>query len=200
MFKFYRINNDYVEYLRKKDFRVMDKNDGRISVGVVLFIDNIKYYVPLSNVDDKSKYFKNETEILEVFSWDKRIDVVFDEKGKKIALLRYDYMLPVPNSELEEVDRNQLKGAYKRKVENEYKYCNKNKSSIEKKALEIYKVRTTITFNNTDLNKIMEEINWSGKRRELKKYKENLEHSSSGSCDFKILETALIEWEKSKQQ
>lgn len=202
MFKFYRISNEYIDYLRKKDSRVMDKNGIRINLGVVLEINGINYYVPLSDLkrESKEKYFKNDNEILETFSWNKRIGIIYNDQNKKIALLRYDYMLPVPNSELKEVDRNTLYGDYKIKVENEYKYCNSNKELIKERALEIYIVRTSIIFNNTDYNPIMKSIDWEGKRKELKKYKDNLEHPKSGSCDFKILETALNSWVEVKNK
>ncbi|MGL6064724.1 MAG: type III toxin-antitoxin system ToxN/AbiQ family toxin [Fusobacteriaceae bacterium] len=194
MLKFYNINDDYVNYLRKKECRIMDKNKDRIKIGVVFSINNLKYYAPLSNIDkSKNKYFKNEKEIVEAFSWNKRIGIIYDEKDSKIALIRYDYMLPVPDKEIEEVDRNKLNGNYKKKVENDYKYCNLNKKLTEETALEIYKVRTI-----SNLNEIMKEINWCGKRKELKKYKEDLEHPSSGTCDFKKIEIGLTEWIKMK--
>lgn len=46
--KFYNIKDDYIRYLRQYDFKVADnKNESRPYVGIVLEINDTKYYAPL---------------------------------------------------------------------------------------------------------------------------------------------------------
>lgn len=46
--KFYNIKDEYINYLKKYDAKVVDNKKGkRPYVGVVLEIDGIKYYTPL---------------------------------------------------------------------------------------------------------------------------------------------------------
>ena len=58
--KVYKIQEDYIKYLRTKEPRVLEnKEQKRPYVGVVLEINGFSYYVPLSSPKPKHKTMKN---------------------------------------------------------------------------------------------------------------------------------------------
>ena len=58
--KFYNIKDEYINYLKKYDAKVVDNKKGkRPYVGVVLEIDGIKYYTPFTSPKEKHRKMKN---------------------------------------------------------------------------------------------------------------------------------------------
>ena len=57
--KFYNIKDEYINYLKKYDAKVVDNKKGkRPYVGVVLEIDGIKYYTPFTSPKEKHRKMK----------------------------------------------------------------------------------------------------------------------------------------------
>lgn len=57
----YEIENDYIEYLSKFDSRVMYQKGIRPYVGVVLKVDGMDYYAPLTSRIEKYSYARSNT-------------------------------------------------------------------------------------------------------------------------------------------
>lgn len=70
--KLYYIKDDYIDYLRKYDDRVLyNKKETRPYVGVVLEFNGFNYFVPLSS--PKIKHIKMNAYALDIFKIDKGI-------------------------------------------------------------------------------------------------------------------------------
>ena len=60
MLNIYNVRDDYIEFLKQYDFRVLDnKNGKRPYVGIVLKIRDVSYFAPLSSPKAKHRHMKN---------------------------------------------------------------------------------------------------------------------------------------------
>lgn len=65
--QFYNVTNDYINFLKKYDSKVLDnKKEHRPYVGIVLEINDIKYYAPLSSPKPKHKHMKNSKDFWKI--------------------------------------------------------------------------------------------------------------------------------------
>ena len=82
--KVYRVKDDYITYLRTKEERVLkNKNERRPYVGVVLTINNLNYYVPLSSPKKKHKTMKNAKDFHKI-------------ANGKYGVRKFNKIIPVP--------------------------------------------------------------------------------------------------------
>lgn len=82
--KVYRVKDDYITYLRTKDERVLkNKNERRPYVGVVLTINDLNYYVPLSSPKKKHKTMKNAKDFHKI-------------ANGKYGAINFNKIIPVP--------------------------------------------------------------------------------------------------------
>lgn len=96
-----------------------------------------------------------------------------DKKSPYLGTLRFRYMLPVPQACLKILIRDDLPSPEQReRVRKELAFCRKNKDKIYKQAEKTY---------NRVVNQVEEEL-------------------VRNSCDFKLLESACLEWMASKEQ
>lgn len=104
--KIYSVSDRYVEYLRQFDKKIYDNKEEirthtRKYVGIIINIDNIKYYVPMSS-PKKTDYFDEKcTKIRPSMNTIIRMTAK-DKKGDLIlrGTLRISNMIPVPNKEI----------------------------------------------------------------------------------------------------
>lgn len=144
---FYTIPNHYVTYLQgeeiaKRGFtRIPDMNYGKnrkpkFLCGVVLEINNVNYFVPVSSYkQQKPDNF-----------------LICDKNGKVVSSLRFNYMFPVPLNIVKErrIDTEQdLK--YKALLSQELKYCIDNQEDIRRLASRTHK-RVKLGKNQTLIN------------------------------------------------
>lgn len=141
--KLYSVSDRYIRYLRKFDKRVYDnKEDTRTTsrkyLGIVLKINNLNYYIPMSSPKE-TDYKNNEIRksiipIIRIISKEE-IDGIPVLKGT----LRISNMIPVPEKELIlynpklEKDKN-----YKILIEKELDFIEKNDNMIKRFAKIIY--------------------------------------------------------------
>lgn len=159
---FYKVSEEYNKFLQKYEkeqrgvtkvpnIRYSDRN--KFAFGAVLIVNGIKYYVSVSSFEKKQ-----EANIL--------IRVPGDEKEVK-GSLRFNYMIPVPDSCIERLIIKDVDDEkYRILLNKEYKFCIDNLERIQKKA-----------------NKIHEMI--------IQNKKQIL---TDNSCDFRILEAAYNEY------
>lgn len=154
--KFYRIDMAYNEFLQnyEKEKRGITKvpnikytDNEKFSFGVVLNVNDLKYYVSVSSFSKKQ-----EANILIKVDGDKK-----EVKGS----LRFNYMIPVPDACVTPIIIKDIEDEkYRDLLNKEYQFCVNNQERIKKKAKKIYEMVTTnrkqiLTDNSCDF-KILE--------------------------------------------
>ena len=145
--KLYSISDEYIEWLRKDYPNVYsNKIDARTHtrkyLGVVLQIEQYKYYVPMSSPKESDYQVAGENKVIKksivpiVRIVVKNSNGVKELKGK----LRISHMIPVPESELQLYDmENEVDSTYKDLVQNEMIFIRKNRDKIVANARLMYK-------------------------------------------------------------
>ena len=83
--RFYHITDDYVQFLRQFDDTVEEnKQNARPYIGVVLQIDDIKYYAPLTSPKPKHLKMKNGKDFRKI-------------NGGEYGAINLNNMIPVPD-------------------------------------------------------------------------------------------------------
>ena len=150
--KFYTINKDYINFLRSypKLSNVFDNKENtsnfyRKYLGVVLSINEYKYYVPLASpknsdyiVTDNGKTIrKSIIPIIRIVV--ENTQGILELKGT----LKLSNMIPVPDNMLTYYDfSTETNTNYKFLMEKEYDFIKKNKKLILKNASILYKQKT----------------------------------------------------------
>lgn len=124
--QFFDVDKNYTDYLRNNgDSKIpyIDyKNRNKFLCGIVLTINNMNYYVPVSS---NKENFKSSLLI--------RPDNI------TTSSLRFSFMFPCPIENITIKDFSKEKDIkYKNLMQKEYEFCNKNLNRIKKKANEIY--------------------------------------------------------------
>ena len=133
MLELVRIDENYVNFLRKVDSRVQSNvsalgKDTKPFLGALFRLkdSNLRYFVPFSSPKEKHKNMKNTT----------TFHKVVDKKGKLRAVLNFNNMIPAP---LEVCVRIDLKTDKDRFVlMDEYVFCKDNEEELIKKAKNLY--------------------------------------------------------------
>ena len=141
-YKFVLISDKYIDYLRKTEPRVMsNKAESRIYhrkyLGIIQELNGFKYFIPLSSPKPKdySQNGKPKTDSL--------ITIYMKDSRRLYGTLRFNNMIPVPDSEIINYDLNDegdLK--YKLIVFNELYFVRQNKDKIERTAKNLYESKT----------------------------------------------------------
>ena len=168
------IDKDYVEYLKLFDNKVQNidyKDKLKPYIGIILNVNNFKYYVPITSA--KAKYIKQNN----------NLDIVYikDNNQKLLGVLNLNNMIPVNDNEITLLNFTKLRKY--RKFDNlneEYKY-------ISFLSMEIVYIRL--------LSKVI-----THKAQKLYAEKTNNPHSkiSQRTNDFKLLEEKCLEYQNNK--
>lgn len=120
--KIYYIEEEYIEYLRKYDSKVVfNKKNNRPYLGVVYTFDNFNYFAPLSS--PKEKHLKINEKALDIFKI----------KRGKLGVVNINNMIPTPLKCLTEVLPTLNDGQYKTLIENQTIFLNNNRNKLLKK-------------------------------------------------------------------
>lgn len=129
MFAFYYVDKNYVNYLYQFDSKVptlnYDSHD-KFFCGVVLTINNIKYYAPVSHDTQKQQ-----------------TNFLIKHKGNVISSIKFSFMIPVPDYALTKMDFNEIAktdNKYADLLRTEYSYCSSHKKEIMAKAASVYRI------------------------------------------------------------
>lgn len=139
------VDMKYVRNLHKADDKVssvspqIGKNN-RVYVGILTVLNENRYIVPLAHPKDKHLYMKSAADF----------DKIYDEKGRLIAVLNFNLMIPVEEDQLIPMDLRIYKNdtqevkAYKNLCIKEISYCRQKDFSkvIRDKALNLYDMCT----------------------------------------------------------
>ena len=112
-YKFVLISDKYIDYLRKTEPRVMsNKAESRVYhrkyLGIIQELNGFKYFIPLSSPKPKD-YSQNGK-----LKTDSLITIYMKDSRRLYGTLRFNNMIPVPDSEIINYDLND---------EGDLKYC-----------------------------------------------------------------------------
>ena len=121
--KFYNIVDTYISFLHQFDAKVcFNKHESRPYIGIILQVNDIKYYAPFTSPKAKHLKMKNTIDFRKIAN------------GKYGALL-LNNMIPVVDQALIEIDINDISDhKYRRLLQNQYLELNKDSSIIQKNA------------------------------------------------------------------
>ena len=125
--RIYEIKDTYVKYLSNYQKHIYTPKDGtfkRKYIGVVLEIKGIEYFAPLSSYKEKHKKMKEVVDIIKI---------------KEYAVINLNNMVPVPDSQIVNIDINKEKdSSYKYLLQAESREINRQKNRIRKNAEIVY--------------------------------------------------------------
>ncbi len=129
LIQLYEINPAYIDYLvpfaphifhNKKD----NQKHSRKYIGIILTVNNLDYFVPLSSFKDKHSKMQESIDFLKI---------------KHFAVLNLNNMFPVPKSERTFLDINKVSDVnYKNLLRKEYRIIKTLESKILKNAKIVY--------------------------------------------------------------
>jgi protein AbiQ len=122
--KFYLVDQDYLNFLKRIDSKVPDVNqngNSKFYCGVVLEINGYHYFAPISS-----------------FTQQQQTNIVITHKNIALSSIRFCFMVPVPPYLLTEMDFTTLESKYRGLVIKEYDFCTDNEADIRAKAQKIY--------------------------------------------------------------
>lgn len=170
--KLYSVTDKYIDYLRKFDSKVYDNKEDKRKVmrkylGIVLTINEVNYYIPMSSPKDSdykdNKIRKSIVPIVRIIS-NEEVDNIPVLKGT----LRISNMIPVPDSELILYEpKNEQNKNYKILVEKELEFIEKNEDMIKKYASIIYNQKN----NDYDVSYIKNVVDFKLLEQKCKEYK-----------------------------
>lgn len=128
--KLYEVNPQYIDYLipyaphlfRNKQSEQLNE---RKYVGIILIVNNVKYFAPLSSFKPKHEKMKNGLDFIKIENY---------------AVININNMFPVPDNEYTYVDIPKVKNPqYRKLLTSEYRIIRKLQDKIKKQAAEVYK-------------------------------------------------------------
>ena len=139
--RIYRVKSKYIKYLsmyQEHIFAQDAEKDNRKYVGVVFEIKGMKYFAPLSSFKDKHKKMKESIDFIKI---------------KDYAVINLNNMIPVPNSQIVDIDINKEKEpSYRYLLQAESREISRQKNRIRKNAELVYSHKKH-NDNSTDLAK-----------------------------------------------
>ena len=130
--KFYEINPKYVKYLSAAAPHLfLNKQSGqrneRKYIGIVLHINGLDYFAPLSSFKDKHRRMKESVDFIKI---------------KDYAVINLNNMFPVPPAECTYVNiQNETDFKYRDLLRAEYRYIKMIQEKIRKNADTVYRLR-----------------------------------------------------------
>ena len=125
--RIYEVKSEYIKYLnnyQKHIFTQAQEKDKRKYIGIVFEVKGIKYFAPLSSFKDKHKQMKEGVDFIKI---------------KDYAVINLNNMIPVPDSQIVDIDINKEKNAsYRYLLQAESREVNKQKNRIRKNAEIVY--------------------------------------------------------------
>ena len=130
MIRFYDVDSDYIEYLKKFDHQIPSvkySSNNKFVCGVVLHIEGHNYFAPISSNKQRQR-----TSML-----------IYDKRGRCLSSIRFSFMFPAKFSELQMKDFSQIRlqdANYANLLLSEYKFCREHETEILEKAKSVYRI------------------------------------------------------------
>ncbi len=164
----YSVSDKYITYLRQFDDKIYDNKEEtrtyeRKYLGVVLTVNGLNYYIPMSSpkksdyIDFDKKIIRNDTKTI----------IRINDGNRLYGTLRISNMIPVPITELEPyMISNETDPKYKEVVLGELRYINNNSSRIIKYAKTVYNQK----IKNMDIGYIKNTVDFKILEEKLKEW------------------------------
>lgn len=143
MLKFYEINPNYIDFLLPfaphlfRNKKPAQENE-RKYIGIVLSVNDMDYFVPLSSFKAKDQKMKETVDFIKI---------------KDFAVLNINNMFPAASKDCHYVDINSIKNQnYRNLLRNEYRFIKSIENKILKNAKTVY-IHKKINGNKTGLAK-----------------------------------------------
>lgn len=130
--KFYHVAHDYVDYLAPHAPHLFHNSqkgqqNQRKYIGIVLEINGMKYFAPLSSFKEKHKRMQESLDFLKI---------------KNYAVINLNNMFPVPGGQYTYVDISaEQNQKYKALLQAEYRYIKSIQDKIRKNAKTLYNLK-----------------------------------------------------------
>lgn len=141
--KLYEVNPKYIDYLVPyaphlfQNKKAGQRNE-RKYIGIILYVNGMKYFAPLSSFKAKHEKMKNGLDFIKIGNY---------------AVININNMFPVPDGEYEYVDFKQEKNfQYRKLLMTEYRIIRKLQDKIKNNAAQLYKHKVE-KGNTTALSK-----------------------------------------------
>lgn len=141
--KFYEINLDYIDFLSLfaphlfKNKKASQKNS-RKYIGIVLSVNSLDYFVPLSSFKEKHKNMRETVDFIKI---------------KDFAVLNINNMFPASSNDCKFLDINSVADKnYQNLLRNEYRFIKTIEEKIIKNAKTVY-IHKKLNGNKTGLSK-----------------------------------------------
>lgn len=141
--KFYEINLDYIDFLSLfaphlfKNKKESQKNS-RKYIGIVLSVNSLDYFVPLSSFKEKHKNMRETVDFIKI---------------KDFAVLNINNMSPASSNDYKFLDINSVADKnYQNLLRNEYRFIKAIEEKIIKNAKTVY-IHKKLNGNKTGLSK-----------------------------------------------
>lgn len=125
--KLYQINPNYIKYLAKYQKHIFISDGDKASrkyIGIVLEINEMKYFAPLSSFKSKHKRMKESVDLVKI---------------SKYAVININNMVPVPDGQFSLVDVNGVRDEhYRYLLQAEDREINRQRARIIKNARIVY--------------------------------------------------------------
>lgn len=124
--QFFNISDEYVEYLYQFDKKVpFNKNSGRPYIGIVLEVNNTKYFAPLFSPKPQHRKYSDNPSYMRI--------------GKDYGIIRFNLMLPVIDSELKHINFDDIEDVkYRNLLLAQNNFIQRNSIKILEKANKLY--------------------------------------------------------------
>lgn len=122
-----RVTDKYIRFLHSRDSRVQyNKGASRPYVGVVLFVGEFRYFVPMESPKPNHANLKAGAHLMKM-------------DGGRLGLLGFNNMIPVRDDVLVPLDIDALEDtAYAELLRKQAYFCNRNKTAILDRASRTY--------------------------------------------------------------
>ena len=145
----YNIKEKYICYLQETDKKVCDnKNGTRPYAGIVLNVEDMKYYIPLSSPKLKHLRMKNTHDFMKI------------DNGR-LGALNFNNMIPVTDDCVKRIQLESITDyGYLSLLQRQFRYINSDHKKIQKTAVELRKLysRGCSQSSKSQLSKYEREI------------------------------------------
>jgi protein AbiQ len=142
--KIFEVKSEYIQYLSNYQnhlFLHTNEKDKRKYIGIVFQINGINYFAPLSSYKTKHVKMRESVDFIKI---------------KDYAVINLNNMIPVPNSQIVEIDINKEKDlSYRYLLQAESREINRQKNRIRKNAEIVYSHK----IHNGDSTALAKRIN-----------------------------------------
>jgi len=134
--RFYTVSDDYIAFLQRFDKKVPN-NGGKnykfkkVYVGVVLQIGTHKFLAPLTSYKPDQERIQSSS--CTAFKIHERTN-----PDNKLGLISLNYMIPVPDSELVELDIEAQEEPYKKMLHRQYEFIKSKQEEVLGRAQKLY--------------------------------------------------------------